>query len=111
MTYIPDCRTNEFYNEKYLVGDNLEFVKGYDWAVQEILNLFANVEVYPELEELLDDNRAVIREGKIDLIIKSITDWTEAQRNELITSMIDDIDEDEYEKIKAKVDATEEGAG
>lgn len=104
MTYIPDCRTNEFYNEKYLVGDNLEFVKGYDWAVSEILNLFANLEVYFETNEIQGIPNA-------EKFKDAIEDWAEMGRDELITSMIDDMDEDEYEAIKTKVDATQEGAG
>ena len=104
MSYIPNCRTHEFYNEKYLVGDDFEFVRGYDWAVSEILNLFANLDVYFETDEI----RGIPNAEKFK---DAIEDWAEMGRNELITSMIDNMDEDEYDATKARVDAIEEGVG
>lgn len=89
MSYIPDCRTDEGYNESNLNEKNKEFIAGYDWAVAEIKNMFANLNIYPEVEELLSDNKAIITEGKADLVADAIEDWAEMQRNELITSMLD----------------------
>ena len=105
MSYIPDCRTDENYNEKYLVGNNKMFIAGFDYAVETILNLFdGNLDVYPKLEELLDDKKAIIADGKVALVKESIDHWAEMQRDEMITGMIDGMDEDEYKKIKAEVD-------
>ena len=105
MTWFPNCRTDEYYNEKYLNEQDAEFIRGYDWAVKEILNLFENnVEVFPELERLLDDKTAIICEGKANLVSECIEHWSEMERDELITSMIDGMEEDEYNSIKAKVD-------
>jgi len=104
MSRIPDCRTDEYYNEKYLGKNDKAFVAGYDWAVSQIINLFNNLEVYPDLKELLDDKKAVIKDNKVDIAIVAIEDWAEMQRDELITSMIDGMDEKEYQKIKELVD-------
>lgn len=108
MTYIPDCRSDEYYNQKYLDADDGKFLAGYDWAVDQAINLFDNLEVFPEAEELLEDNDAVIREGKKETMKEALKDWLEMERDELITSMIDNMDEDRYERIKKKVDGSEE---
>lgn len=79
----------EGYNEEELNKQNKEFLAGYDWAVAEIKNMFDNLNVYPEVEDLLADNRAVITSGKIEMVTDAIDDWAEMQRNELIISMID----------------------
>ena len=100
MTRIPDCRSDEYYNERFLSDDDKTFVKGFDWAVNTILTILDNTEVYEELDDLLDDNKAIIKEGKAQIVRESIQDWAEAGRNELITSMIDSMDEDEYEENK-----------
>lgn len=79
----------EGYNEEELNKQNKEFLAGYDWAVAEIKNMFDNLNVYPEVEDLLADNRAVITSGKVEMVTDAIDDWAEMQRNELIISMID----------------------
>jgi len=91
MSYIPDCRTDEIYNEERLTGRDKDFVAGYDWAVDQILNLFeGNTNVFPRLEDILDENTAIVNEDKESIVKESIEQWAEMQRNELITSMIDD---------------------
>lgn len=79
----------EGYNEEELNKQNKEFLAGYDWAVAEIKNMFDNLNVYPEVEDLLTDNRAVITSGKVEMVTDAIDDWAEMQRKELIISMID----------------------
>lgn len=109
MSMIPDCRSDEYYNEKYLVDNDKMFVQGFDWAVSQIVNLFeGNLEVYPDLKELLDDKKAVIKDDKVKIAIEAIQDWAEMERDELITSMIDGMDEGEYQKIKEKIDGQSE---
>ena len=104
MSYIPDCRTDENYNEKYLNEKDKLFIAGYDWAVNEMSIFFDNLNVYPEVETILADDTAIITEGKADKVKEAIEEWVEMSRDELITSMIDGMDGDEYEKIKAEVD-------
>lgn len=89
MSYIPDCRTDKNYNEEELNALNKEYLAGFDWAVKEIVNLLSNTDVFPELDQLLEDNVAVITEGKKQIVEDAITNWAEMSRNELITSMIE----------------------
>ena len=107
MSYFPDCRTDEFYNEKYLNEKDAKFLRGYDFAVETVVTLLSNLDVYPDFAELLEDKKAIIEEGKIEIAEESIKDWMEGKRDELISSMIDGMSEEEYNKIKAKVDADE----
>lgn len=54
MSYIPDCRKGNdgLYNEKYINKENKEFVRGFDYALETILNMFSNLETYTN--EFLD---------------------------------------------------------
>lgn len=122
---VPDCRTDENYNQKYLQGADKEFVRGYDWCTETAVdNFFNNLDVYfdsdshlihmlneriPEEEEyeieftfgeIASEKRTV--ETYADLIRANILDWIEMERNELITSMIDNMDEEEYNKVKGE---------
>lgn len=135
MSYIPDCRNDENYNEKYLNNFDKEFVRGYDWCVEmSVDNFFDNLDIYFEddshimhlLNEELPENmreeyeiertfadenaRVEKRDVKtyVDLLRSKILDYIEMERDELITSMIDNMDEQEYSEIKAKVDGKQE---
>lgn len=135
MSYIPDCRNDENYNEKYLNNFDKEFVRGYDWCVEmSVDNFFDNLDIYfgddshimhllnEELPENMreeyeiertfaDENyRVEKRDVKtyVDLLRSKILDYIEMERDELITSMIDNMDEQEYSEIKAKVDGKQE---
>jgi len=98
MSRIPDCRKDENYNEKYLNGKDKGFIGGFDCAV-ESMNCFleGNTDVFPEFAERFC-------EKDIELIKKCLNTWVESSRNELITTMIDAMDDDEYDTIKEKVD-------
>ena len=101
---IPDCRTDEIYNQKYLKADDARFIQGFDFAVQEMLSLFDNLGAYPDVEELLDDKKAILKEGKAELMRDALDEWVEMSRDEMITSMLDGYGEDEFQKIKEAVD-------
>ena len=134
MSYIPDCRSDEYYNQKYLVGDDKEFIRGFDWCVEmEVDSFFDNFDVvgsdYLELalarqvpeelqfeyetedafslfrEESLPEHRKV--ETYLDYLWYKLRMWIEIQRNELITVLLDEMDEEESQKVKAAVDAKE----
>lgn len=107
MSYIPDCRTDEYYNEKYLKDKDAEFIRGFDYAVENMLNIFNNLDVYPDVEELLDDKKAILKEGKAELVRDALEEWVEMARDEVITSMIESMDETEYQRIKEAVDGRE----
>ena len=104
MSYFPDCRTDGVYNEKYLITRDKAFLEGFDYCVHTVLTLFENLPVYPDLEILLDDQKACIMEDKAMIVSDAIEDWTEMERNVLITSMIDKMGDEEYKAIKAEVD-------
>lgn len=130
MSYIPDCRTDENYNEKYVTGENKNFLLGFDWCTQMAVdNFFDNnfnefdfnddyiTNIFkrrvPDFmkEEYDMENSFMEKETEhrkvetyADWLRMKILEWIEMERNELITSMIDDMDEDEYKKIKAEVD-------
>lgn len=128
MTYIPDGRTDENYNQKYLKEDDHEFLRGFDWCVEMATDMFFD----NFFDELGDDHLVhVLREETPDCLqyeyefpftfakphaetrkVKTYADllrsrmlsWIEDQRDMLITSMIDGYDEEEFKKIKAEVD-------
>ena len=135
MSYIPDCRNDENYNEKYLNNFDKEFVRGYDWCVEmSVDNFFDNLDIYfgddshimhllnEELPENMreeyeiertfadENDRVEKRDVKtyVDLLRSKILDYIEMERDELITSMIDNMDEQEYAEIKAKVDGKQD---
>lgn len=114
MSYIPDCRNDEYYNDKYLTGADKAFKDGYELACNDMKNFFDNLDIYTDdfdvegvdinLVRFLENHKEALR-----VLKAAFDDWAEMQRNELITSLIDGMDEDEYEKIKAEVDSKEEG--
>lgn len=106
MSYFPNCREDEYYNQKYLNEKDKEFIAGADWILEQIVNMIENnADVYPDLEQLLDDNTAIIKEGKDKIVSEAVQDWAEMERNMMITSMIDNYKD--FDEIKAKVDADE----
>lgn len=130
MSRIPDCRTDEYYNQKYLNEKDSEFIRGFDWCAEMAMdNFFNNIEDFfsndsyvmhtlnteiPEVDhEKYDWSNSFIEEDTEIRVIKTYLDrlrasmiyWVENHRDELITSMIDGMDEDEYNKIREKVDS------
>ena len=127
MTYIPDCRTDDTYNERYLNKMDREFVRGYDWCVETAVDSFFDNDMdelqdeFSYLGHILNEElpgimqieyEYVFADGTIekrkiktyaDLIRSKILDWVEMERDQLITSMIDGMG-DEYEEIKERVD-------
>lgn len=111
MSYIPDCRTDENYNEKYLNDKDAEFVAGMDWCrIMAVDNFFDNLDIYTQdfeddenefnLLEYLEENEDV-RQNLRDCLFHYI----EMQRDELITSMIDNMGEEEWAELRQQVDA------
>lgn len=115
MSLIPDCRTDEAYNEKYLNKEDKTFVHGFDYCTEQAVDIFFdNLDVYFEdddkLMELLqaelpEDEKEDKAITYADLLKNKMLEWIEEERDELITAMIDDMDDDEYEEIKAQVDS------
>lgn len=113
MSYIPDCREDDAYNQKYLIGLDKEFVRGYDWAVERILDILDD-----DLEDIEDEfndcdcdfnpMRYICRHEDVRKVLREQIEMRlEWRRDELITSMIDEMDEDVYNKIVEEVKAKE----
>ena len=128
MSMFPDCRTDDYYNEDFLDGTDKSFVKGYDWCGEQVVdNFFNNLDVYFDddshmmhilneklPEEMRSEEQVEFTFGdrgtetrKIetygDLLRSKLQDWIESERDELITSMIESMDEDIYNAIRNKV--------
>ena len=120
MSYIPDCRRDEYYNQKFLSGDNKAFIDGFDWCAENAVdNFFSNNYDYDDGTEIAhflnqkvpeclrekyvmeytfgnrpDEERTV--ENYSDLIRAELLAWIESERNTMITGMIDDMSDEEY---------------
>lgn len=119
MSFIPDTRNDSNYNEDFLNADDNNFVQGYDCAVDTIVNLLAgNLDTYqqeltelcpadhiPEYDEAFatrTDLYEIVTANK-EILCAIIKDWMEMERDEIITSFIDNMDDKEYEMIKENV--------
>ena len=115
---------NPYYQE-YLNKDDDNFLDGYDWATEEeIVGFFNNLDVFlddldndilfdPEkldenllaAEEVTDeDKKAASKETRFMLWLKeSLLQYMELSRDELVTSMIDAMEDEEYSENFKKV--------
>ncbi len=109
MSYIPDCRTDEAYNQKYLGEKDAMFLQGYDFALKMTLPVFDNLNVFYEEFEFKDEDVNLARfldkhEQIRSKLAETVEYWHEMQRDEIVTSMIDAMDEDYYNARKQEVD-------
>ncbi len=130
MSHIPNVRTDENYNQKFLNERDRDFLHGFDWATEMAVDNFFDNDMFDLMdadsyighilneklpEELRDqytmefafngredEERNV--ETYADLIRMKLLEWIEMERNELVTSTLDGYDEDEYEKLKAEAE-------
>lgn len=118
MSYIPDCRTDECYNYENLTNDDKQFVNGFDYCTEVAADCFfdnldaffgsdshimhaLNEELPREMKEAYEvefdylGNGTVTRdvETYADLLRARMLEFIEAQRDELIVSMIDNASE------------------
>lgn len=128
---FPECRNDNYYNEDFLTKTDKDFVSGFDWATEMAVdNFFDNnfdsdmpIEEDGELSIMLNkelpdylkekyemeftfgdrDNEEREIKTYADLLRMKLLEWIEMERNELITSMIDNMDEDIYNAIRNKV--------
>ena len=125
---LPDCRNDDYYNRDFLIDENHEFVRGFDWATEAIDNIFNNLNALTEgsdyaekflneplPESMLDEydmdyafsdsEPTEHREARTygDFLRMKMLEWLENERNELITNMIDNMAEDIYQNVRNKV--------
>ena len=107
--YVPDARTDEAYNQKYLNNIDKEYVRGYDHAVDDVLDsFFANLDIYDwdvdgediDLYKILTNHPDIC-----DKLAENLKEFFESSRDEMIVSLIDHMDDEEYENIKKEVDS------
>ena len=119
---IPDCRNDIHYNEDFLNKDDKEYVAGFDCCTDAIETSIAAIETATfifdevfeddsetlaavlekelpvEVKKRLSDEYATKCETYADMLLCELFQYIEMERDELITSMIDGMQEDEYEK-------------
>lgn len=128
MTYIPDCRADEFYNFDNLTKEDKNIIKfGYDWNTEMVIeSFFSNIGDWygdlGELEFVLDkelperlkteyeyvcefENESETRkvETYLDLFRMYLLNWIEGERDMLITSIIDGYSDEQIEEIEKKI--------
>ena len=95
MTYIPDTRTDEAYNQSKLNDTNKKFVDGYDWCADQFENFFATIGDTDEyldhilMERVPEDMADEEVETYADLLLQRLKSWVESSRDELIVAMLD----------------------
>ena len=101
---VPDCRNDDYYNEDFLNKEDTLVMHGFDIAIEVVENTISRIDICDLVGEL--EHSKLIR-SIVKTIMRSIaseiTNTAEFSRNEMITSMIDDMDGDEYESIRNKV--------
>ena len=125
--FIADTREDDTYNQKYLNHNDKEYIKGYDYCTENVVdNFFDNLEdldsdyllnilnqkVPEDMRERYTMLFSTPDEREEDRVIVTYADYLrymllhriEIERDEMIVSMIDNMDEDEYDAIKAEID-------
>lgn len=96
---VPDCRKDDLYNYDFLSEEDAAIVDGFDYCVKEAVNsAFDNVEDFAP--EDLD-----VRPSDVAAVLHAFREWLEAcmesERDELITSLIDDMDDEEFRQNRS----------
>ena len=132
MSYIPSVRTKTVtspymdkggekengYWQGYLDEDNAVFVAGFDFAVKTSAdNFFDNIDYLANYDDdaiiSVDDINLSLSEffekhpNTLEAIRRALLDWLEMSRDELVVSVIDGMEQEEYDRIKGKADSGE----
>lgn len=108
MSKIPDCRNGEYYNEKFLDDLDREFVRGYDYCMENVvMTFFDNIDIYykafDEADKVINVAKLIMNNESLDNAFrKCISHYAVMQKNELITGMIDGTAEKTYEEMRKK---------
>ena len=114
----PESKEPNPYYEGYLNKEDKKFINAYDYTVDEADNFFYNLDTFVddiesedfdidkvdmtllEADEIPEADKAnATRETRIMLWFKeSLAQHFEMNRDELVTSMLDNMDEKEYQK-------------
>lgn len=98
MSYIPDCRTDEVYNENNLNELDKEFIAGYDFALNQVfVDLIGNLDLYDFDIDGVDFNLVTLLDNHPEVkkaLYDAMCSYHEMFRDELITSMIESYPDD-----------------
>jgi len=108
---FPDCHNDKDYNEDFLDGSGHDFVKGYDAAMESITKscVLSDDDILKTRlpDNVLDDVRTEYEDPDIstfaDYLKYMFKSYLEFTRDEIITSLIDNMPDDIYDAIKTKV--------
>jgi hypothetical protein len=103
MTMFPDCRNDDFYNEDFLPDGDKCVVSGFDIAAEAVETCFHNIEA-DDLCGPLGDNKVVksLVTFVKEFFRNELKEWLESERNMMITSMLDGIEEEEFTELRAR---------
>ena len=120
MTYIPDVRKKiitkpfakeaeeNYYWEGYLDAEDKKWLKGYDFAAEDVLNsIFENIgDLELEVEgEDMDMARFLMNHPEIRQKMKDAFEQEfERSRDELVVAMIEDYSQEKYDQLKKVAD-------
>lgn len=95
---FPDCRQDEYYNYDFLNDIGKSIIDGFDGCAQSICIAFDNMDDFngDELNVKPSDIEAVA-----GALREWLAAWLESERDELITGLIDDMDDDEFSRLRA----------
>lgn len=105
--YTQQMEENSYW-EGYLDNDDKNWLKGYDWAVNEVLSMiFDNIgDLELEVEgEDMDMARFLMNHPEIRQKMKDAFEQEfERSRDELVVSMIEDYSQEKYDQLKKVAD-------
>ena len=87
MTFFPNVREDEDYNEKMLKPPFIDRLGGYDYAVEEVETAFNNLDAH--VDESLVIHYLAEHKEEIEKIKNIILRYLEIERNEMVVSMIE----------------------
>ena len=86
---IPVIKDMEKTIEK--CTDNVKlFFQGYDAAVEDMLNLLDNLDVYEGLETIFSEGIADVTGDKAERMKKAMKDWADMSKNEVLVAFCDE---------------------
>lgn len=87
MTFFPNVREDEDYNEKMLKPPFIDRLGGYDYAVEEVETAFNNLDAH--IDESLVIHYLAEHKEELEKIKEIVLRYLEIERNEMVVSMIE----------------------
>lgn len=107
--YDGNGEPNHYY-EGLLSDENQRLMDEWNYIAGAVESFFGNMDVFEEnFDEISGFNgSALTKDGSMesevaDAFMKSLLEWINGERDEVVTSMIDNMDEAEYEENYKKV--------